>query len=392
MILSHSNYSFYNILSKQSDEKNDLKNDNPHKKNIKTLILLFALLTGSCGLAQVEKITVDRGCQPYVSRKQNVNELYTKPTEVVSNFMYKVNVVFSLKNLEHIIYFALDSRTFGAFKSDNIYLTLDSNEIIFSNLVDYEKKTVITGLLETEYIYYVGYKLTDDLRNEIAVAENMSFGLINQISKKKKIWNIKSYHVRDIKESLDCFGTYSLPIITTYEESLIEYPTDFRKHNWKDSKEQALEKEAAELFVEDEERLIYLVELNNDNYHAYLFFHDNELHQGVYAFMDEFVNENSYYSKFKEVSKLLTSKYGEMRSKKKYGDKGVWDEPGEIGMAIQTGHYSEVRIWETKNTIVKLKIGGENFDSKLTIRYFTKDKSLEEKVKKKLEEKSLDGF
>jgi len=61
-------------------------------------------------------------------------------------------------------------------------------------------------------------------------------------------------------------------------------------------------------------------------------------------------------------------------------------------MAIQTGEYQEYTYWETKTSTIKLIIEGENFDSKITIRYNTKDPSLSTEVKSDNNVKKVQGF
>src|SRR5690606_5140157 len=100
----------------------------------------------------------------------------------------------------------------------------------------------------------------------------------------------------------------------------------------------------------------------------------------------------NFYVKYKEIQKLLTQKYGEPKKVSKQKSKGLFDGANEIGMAIQTGEYKEFSIWETRNSRIMLIIEGENFDSKLTIRYNTKDPNLLLDAKEEDKKKSLEGF
>ena len=61
-------------------------------------------------------------------------------------------------------------------------------------------------------------------------------------------------------------------------------------------------------------------------------------------------------------------------------------------MAIVTGVYQEYTFWETKSSTITLIIKGENFDSKLTISYKTKDSKLSSEVFIENSEKSKEGF
>ena len=116
------------------------------------------------------------------------------------------------------------------------------------------------------------------------------------------------------------------------------------------------------------------------------------LYQGVYDFKGEFVNENNFYSKYNNLSRILSEKYGEPKSVSKYRNGDLFKDVDDIGMAIQTGRYSETRIWETKQSIIKLNITGENFEVNLTIRYLTKDPELMKNAKTKIKEESTEGF
>ena len=132
--------------------------------------------------------------------------------------------------------------------------------------------------------------------------------------------------------------------------------------------------------------------MNNDNFLALYYFNQDRLYQGVYVLEEDYVNENNFYTKYKEIQKILTSKYGEPKKVTKHRSKDLFDGANEIGMAIQTGEYSEYTLWETKKSTITLIIEGENFDSKLTIRYNTKDSALLMEVKKDDKIRRTDGF
>jgi hypothetical protein len=99
-----------------------------------------------------------------------------------------------------------------------------------------------------------------------------------------------------------------------------------------------------------------------------------------------------YFKTFQFLGKLTTGKYGEPKKVIKHRSKDLWDKANEIGMAIQTGEYEEYTFWETKTSTIMLIIEGENFNSKLSIRYKTKDENLTKDVLIKEKTKSSEGF
>jgi len=302
-----------------------------------------------------------------------------------------------------VMYYWLNAGFFETFKLDKISMNIDGKEYDFSQLVVFETKnqTKLTG--ESEKWYQLGYVLTDSLCSAMKKAESISMTVFKRSPYKRKTWEFKSSIIKEIKATIACFEKYYEPIDAKlvaerkalqeeYERNLKTFTENYRKSTWKDNMSKVQETETTEPSTKTEEALAYKVRLNNDEYLAFFYFNENRLYQGVYTLQEKYVNENNFYNKYKEVKAILESKYGAPLKTIKHRSRDLYDAVGEIGMAIQTGEYVEQTVWETKNTIIQLTIEGENFDSKLTIRYKTKDPELLKQVKKVETIKKSDGF
>lgn len=380
---------------------------------MKTLLFTFGVLMSFCTFSQeakeVIKIEVDKDCKSCISKRTYVDEIFTQQLTIASGiyikakvgFAFQENFMFDTKG--KMIYFHFDQDLFKWYDTKNVYLNIDGKEYALTVLVDFIKNKTMNALAETVYVYSLGYVLDDSLAVAISNAETVNLELMKNSTRKRKSWELSNSTVEDLVKSYNCFVKYYTPIeqrLTEeqrkadeeYEKNLKTFETNFRDSKWYDSKDLVLASQDADPSIQMDDVLAYSVQLNNDDFLAFYYFNENRLYQGVYVLDEEYVNENNFYKKYIEIKRILSSKYGEPKKVIKHRNRDLYDQADEIGMAIQTGEYQEYTLWETKNTRILLIIEGEKFDSKLTIRYNTKDPKLSLEVKKDNQEKSTEGF
>ncbi|MCH2229845.1 MAG: hypothetical protein MK105_05835 [Crocinitomicaceae bacterium] len=378
---------------------------------MKTILFLSILFIAGFSISQtreVIKIEVSKDCKTLINKRTYIDEIYTKPINLVSTLNMKCQLVlgyvdnFIYQNNGLVLYLKMEENFFREYDIKDIYLIIDNEEKVFNKLIVFDKHELklSTGTITS---YTLGFELSEAFKSKLSKAEDIKFELINRNSGKRKSWSIGNIPVDQINRACDCLDSHYKPLEarlieqkkhrdSEYQKSLKSYETNYRKSVWGDSKETVLETEEKEPVLSKNNSLAYQVRLNNDDFLAFFYFHNDRLHQGVYSFEGEFVNENNFYSKYLELKRILTKKYGEPKEVKQHRSGELYDGASEIGMAIQTGEYTELTSWETINSTIKLIISGENFDSKITIRYNTKDLELSKEVEKANSLKSIEGF
>jgi len=380
---------------------------------MKQIIFIFALFiyfgSHTQEVKEVIKIDIDEACKGCIRKRTYIDEIFTNNITVIRGVFYKVNLSFAyhenfmFDRKGSMIYFHFDQDIFKDYETKNIFLNIDGTEHKLNELCDFIKSETINGLAEIVYIYSLGYVIDSKLANSLKDPKIIKLELLNSISKKRKSWELSTSEVAELVKTYNCFEKYYLPIEKRhqeersivnkeYEKTLKSYNTDFRNSKWFDSKETVKKSNPEIINIDNSDALGYKVQLNNDDFSAFYYFNKDRLYQGVYLLEEEYVNENNFYSKYLELKNVLISKYGEPKKVNKYRNRDLWNKANEIGMAIQTGEYQEYTYWETKTSTIKLIIEGENFDSKITIRYNTKDPSLSTEVKSDNNVKKVQGF
>lgn len=373
------------------------------------LNLFFVFFTNAQEGKEVIKIDVDNECKSCISKRTFVDEIFSQQLTIASGVLIKAKIHFAyhdnfmFENKGKMIYFNFDQDLFQLYDTKNIYLKIDNIEYNLNLLVDFVKNTSTNARLETVYTYSLGYVLTDSLANAIKNAKLVKFELIRSATNQRKSWDLSESTVKELVMYYNCFVKYYTPIDQKlkekqriideeYEKNLKSFETDFRNSKWSDSKEMVKSSESTKPAFEQDDALIYDVTLNNDKFEVFLYFNNDRLYQGVYLLREKYVNENNFYSKYKEIKTILTSRYGEPKKVIKHRSRDLYNGANEIGMAIKTGEYTEYTLWETKTSTILLIIEGENFKSDLTIRYNTKDLILSSEVKKVNKEERESGF
>ena len=380
-------------------------------KNVFCLVLILSCLNSYSQdvSKEIVKLDIDNECKQYLAKRTFKDEIYSQPLTILTGLYIKAKIILAYKDnfmfdsKGKLIYFDFDQDLFKTYDVKNIYLNIDGKEYILSLLVDFYKNQTINALAETVYTYTLGYVFSDDLRQAIKSSQSIKIELLNNNSKQRKSWEISPSVLNQLTQTCNCFEQYYLPIEKRieaekviaeeeYQKNLKVYETDFRNSKWNESKEFVKISVKDSLIFEKNDALAYSVTLNNDDFSAFYYFNEDRFYQGIYILEEKYINENNFYSKYLELKTILSSKYGEPKKVVKQRSKDLWNKANEIGMAIQTGEYQEYSFWETKTSTIILKIEGENFDSKLTIRYLTKDPLLKLDVNIEEKKRKIEGF
>lgn len=145
---------------------------------------------------------------------------------------------------------------------------------------------------------------------------------------------------------------------------------DFRKANWGMSKEQVKLLENKKPELEEDNRLVYSVEIDGRDYDGIYVFLENKLYRSQYTLKDKYINKDSYIDEYKRLKELLTKNFGKP---KKEGD-------------ISNIYSSNLTTWETSTTRIDLLI----LNDLLIIGYESKElKKWADKIK---EEKRVNSI
>ena len=344
---------------------------------------------------EIVKIEVSKECSDYVSKRTYLNEVYTKKIDLVSDILHKVDVVFAYSEFRPLIYFNINDYVLLNYNLDVLVIKNESSSFRLTELIDYQKSTTTNALLETVNVYSLGFELSDELASFLKQTESLQIELVRKSNSIKKSWELKPNQMNIIRQSLNCVEIQYAPIWEKYESSLKIFETDFRDAKWGQSQSEILLQEKSnENSIVNNDKSIFIPKttLNSDYFDVMFHFNNDKLYQGSYRFLEQFVNENNYYNKYKSIRSLLEKKYGTPKEINEIRKGNLFDEPGEIGRAIETGYYAENTIWETKTSQIKLIINGENFKTSIFIVYSSRDKNLMKEVKNENTKTDLKGF
>ena len=112
---------------------------------------------------------------------------------------------------------------------------------------------------------------------------------------------------------------------------------DFRKANWGMSKEQVKLLENKKPELEEDDRLVYSVEIDGRDYECIYRFLENKLYRSQHTLKDKYTNKDSYIDEYKRLKELLTKNFGKP---KKDSD--------------LSNIYSFLTTWETPKTRIDL--------------------------------------
>jgi len=374
-------------------------------------VFCFLVSVVSIGQDQKEliKIEVSEHCKDYISKRTYENSIFTKQFDLVSEFGSNSMIQFAyqesrLKGDYHrMIFFLFNENFFNKYVTKPICLRVDGKEFILDRLVEYYKSTTLTVLGDPVRWYSLGFNFDEDLKSALSSCKNIELELTRIDSKAKRKWELSEKLTNDIRSMTACFDTYVLPIElelfkkkefenANYMRSLKSYPLDFRNFNWETSREDVISGCQDSVLYKDNNSIFTNVTLNGSKFNCIYYFTNNQLYQGVYVFAENFVNENNFYMKYKDLFTILQEKYGEPREIIKNRSREVWNDENEIGLAIQYGEYVEFAVWQTTTSEIVLTIEGENYQSKISVRYRTTNSDLLKTVQEKEKVQRVEGF
>lgn len=359
-------------------------------KLLSLLLIIFGLSNNIISQYRTE-IEVTKECKQYVDSKQLNGQIATKPIEMVSNIAYNIYFRYAYKNQSKILFVGINELMFDRMEMASFRISFNGKVFDLGKMVDFVIDQKLTLSLEIQKTFYAGFELTDSLINAIQNLEECSLSFQFDTGKRME-WEVKKKFIQENKLSYLCFESNTSEIIAEYQNNLKEFETSFRDYKWGENKKVIIDNENLDIIINEDDLLSYSVVLNNDPFTCFFEFTTDKLYRGTYQYNGEYINENNFYSKFEELCSVLESKYELPVKIKKYRNKELWNEQDEIGMAIQTGEYTEIRTWETKDSFIYAKIFGENFKTTIQIVYESKDIKIMTQAKKLEEQKSIKGF
>ena len=145
---------------------------------------------------------------------------------------------------------------------------------------------------------------------------------------------------------------------------------DFRKTSWGMAKEEVKVTENIKPDLEEDNRLVYSVEIDGRDYDCIYLFLENKLYRSWYTLKDKYIKKDSYIDEYKRLKELLTKNFGKP---KKEGD-------------ISNIYSSNLTTWETSTTRIDLLI----LNDLLIIGYESKE--LKKWAEKIIEEKRVNSI
>jgi len=158
---------------------------------------------------------------------------------------------------------------------------------------------------------------------------------------------------------------------------------NFRSVNWGMSKNEVKEKETAKLMGDIGDSLFYKTNVAGFSCVLGYSFANDKLVRGAYIIEEKHSNYNLYIQDYNKLKELLTKKYDTpIEDSHKWFNDLYKDDPEEYGMAVAVGHLRYAADWNINNTLIQLRLYGDNYKINLMVAYDSKELS-EERVKAK---------
>ncbi|OBQ55249.1 hypothetical protein [Halodesulfovibrio spirochaetisodalis] len=175
------------------------------------------------------------------------------------------------------------------------------------------------------------------------------------------------------------------------KQSVKSYLFSFRKTNWGMTKQEVKQSETANLVTELGDALMFEDYLLQREYEIIYVFVKNKLVRAKYVLKDKYSNENMYLFAYREMSNVLTKKYGTPIGDEKFWSNSLYkDDIEKHGFAVSIGHLLQYQEWVLPETDISLNMQGNNYEVRCAVEYkSTKFRSLEEALEEK---KNMDAF
>lgn len=95
---------------------------------------------------------------------------------------------------------------------------------------------------------------------------------------------------------------------------------------------------------------------------------------GLYAFTEEYTNKNRFISDYRDISGLVSKKYGEpKKSDWEWSQDTYRGDSENYGMALQVGDLTLRETWENDQTLIEHVLTGGEYEVTHKIHYYSKD-------------------
>ena len=138
---------------------------------------------------------------------------------------------------------------------------------------------------------------------------------------------------------------------------------DFRKITWGMTADEVKTTESGEPHDVSEGIFSYPTTVADKKAFVIYYEYEGRVLQGAYMFTESYSNRNQYIVDYQEFKEILTSKYGNPKK-----DKTIWDidlfrdDLDQWGFAVSLGHLAMQAEWESKTTLIRLTLKGNNYD------------------------------
>lgn len=146
----------------------------------------------------------------------------------------------------------------------------------------------------------------------------------------------------------------------------------FRATKWGWTHEQVKKTEKNKIISDNEKLILYEGFIQNLPATIVYGFNEGRLDVGGYSFKAKYVNKNNYIEDYSKLKKALIAKYGEPeKTNVKWLNDLYQTDVENYGLAVSVGHLEFNTVWETNEFNITLMLNGENFESNLSLYYYS---------------------
>jgi len=169
--------------------------------------------------------------------------------------------------------------------------------------------------------------------------------------------------------------TVILIIVVVLSFSSVLFAEDFRNVNWGMTREEVKNREVGQLIKEDNNFVLYMLELNGYDFALIYIFYDNKLITARYGLMETFINNQKHIRVKDDFLELLKDKYGEIANPSitmLWSNDAYKGKPSKYGTAVSLGYLTYIYRWETDDMKIYLSLYNGEYGNSLMIEYNSK--------------------
>ena len=166
---------------------------------------------------------------------------------------------------------------------------------------------------------------------------------------------------------------------------------DFRNAKWGMDRKEVKKAIDIKIYEENNKFVMYKTTVANLDSVMLFQFAKNNLVSAGYYFNETHTNKNLYLDDYRNIQDILTNKYGDPTKNEVYWSNDLYKGDEEnYGTAIAVGHLTLESEWETEETLIRLRLYGDNFQIDHVVLYESKDlKYLKEAAEEKENEEDF---